>query len=63
MKLFMVEFKIIDHFADDAGMYASAERTLVEANSKMEATKKFCLDMAASYEHSYSILDVQERFV
>lgn len=62
MKRFMVEFKITDHFADDAGQEMPIQRTLVEASSKEQAVKKFCSDMAASYECSYSILDVQERF-
>ena len=61
MKRFMVEFKVINHFSDDAGELSPVEQTLVEAVSKIEATRKFCSDMAASYECSYSILDVQEQ--
>ena len=62
MKRFMVEFKITDHFTDDAGELTPTQQTLVEASSKIEATRKFCSDMAATYDCSYSILDVQERF-
>jgi arabinogalactan endo-1,4-beta-galactosidase len=62
MKRFMVEFKITDHFADDAGELAPTQQTLVEAVNKEQAIRQFCSDMVATYECSYSILDVRERF-
>jgi hypothetical protein len=62
MKRFMVEFKITDHFADDAGEISPTQQTLVEAVSKAQAIRQFCSDIKATYECSYSILDVRERF-
>lgn len=58
MKRFIIEFKVTDHFADDAGYKMPNERIIVEAVGRDEAIRKFCSDMG---DCSYSILDVRER--
>jgi hypothetical protein len=53
----MIKFKMIDHFADDAGFAAPTERIIIEALDRQNAIKKFCTNMDVA---SFEILSIEE---
>jgi len=45
MNEFYIRFRVVDHFADDAGYLTPIELTIVEAEDKQKAILKFIQDM------------------
>lgn len=57
MKKFLITFRMVDHFADEAGVLVPTERTIVESPCNMTATMSFCTDMKGE---SFIIDNVEE---
>ena len=45
MKKFLITFRMVDHFNDEAGYPMPLEQTIVESPCNMTATMEFCTDM------------------
>ena len=59
MNRYLVEFSVVDHFADDAGQLQYVESTCVLADSVEDAMQKFCAEMAEQ-DVRYVLHDVYE---
>lgn len=54
---YVISFKMVDHFADDAGYKMPVESTIIEAKSMALAVTAFAELMSGE---SYEILDVKD---
>lgn len=56
-KKFLITFKMVDHFNDDAGYHMPIEQTIIESPCNMTATMEFCEDMKGE---RFILLNVEE---
>jgi hypothetical protein len=57
MSRFLVVFKMVNHYDDDAGCIQPQERTIVESPCNMTAVQQFCNDMSGE---NFEIISVEE---